>query len=77
MVDSVFKLLGAALSIWESKEKTKYQDEYLRLKKEWRDEMDQPDDYRSQLAIDRIERELRDLASSFSYSITGANPTSK
>jgi hypothetical protein len=77
MTQILFKVLGAALSIWESKEKTKYQDEFLRLKKEWHEENDQPDHYRSQLALDRIERELRVLSESFAYSVTGTNPSNQ
>lgn len=75
MIDSIFKILGAGIQLLSDKERTKYQDTYLRLKKEWNDEMDQPDDYRSQLSLDRIERELRDLGDSFAYSVSGKNPT--
>jgi len=77
MIESIFKVLGAALSIASDEIKTKYQDKYLELKKDYHEEMDQPDNYRSQLALDRIERELRDLADSFAYSVTGANPAPK
>lgn len=77
MIQELIGVLNAGLSLWDSKEKTKYQDQYLRLVREWNEEMDQPEDYRSQLALDRIERELRQLARSFTYSVGAKNAPNK
>jgi hypothetical protein len=73
MFQTIAELLSAGLQLWASTEKTKYQDAYIRLMKEYRDEMAQPENYRSQLALYRIELELRDLARSFTFAVTGQN----
>jgi hypothetical protein len=59
----VFKILEKGLSIWASKEATKYLDQVIKLKKEWHKEYMRSD--RSQLALDRIENELRIIAETF------------
>jgi hypothetical protein len=62
MIESIFGLLGAALKLWETKEKRKYLDEYLSLKKDWNEEYNKDPSNRSDLALDRIAMRLRDLS---------------
>lgn len=69
MIDSIFKILGAALSIWESKEKTKYLDRYMELKKDWYEEYNKPEKIRSDARLDFLESELRILGDSFAASV--------
>ena len=70
--DFVSILLGitqTALNIWESKEKTKYQDRLISLKKDWYEEYNKPENERSGLTLDRTRLELLILTSSISSAI--------
>lgn len=70
-----FRILEKGLSLWQSKEKRKYLDRVLELKKDWYEEFDRPD--RSQLALDKIERELRLIAETFASNLgSDGNPDS-
>lgn len=62
-----FKILEKGLTLWQSKEKRKYLDRLIKLKKEWYEEYRRAD--RSQLTLDGIERELRIIAESFASDI--------
>lgn len=64
MIDSIFKILGAGLSIWESKEKTKYLDKYLELKRDYYEELNK--DMCDDAVLDHIEHELLILGEAFS-----------
>lgn len=65
MLDSaLFKAVGSLLSIWDHKEKNKYRDRYLSLKKEYREEYNRPENERSRAELDRIKSELCDLLDS-------------
>lgn len=74
MTEAFLKLLGSALSIWDSKEKTKYQDKYQKLMKDWYEENNKPDWERSNAVLDNIEFELRVLGNSFSAQIGSQGP---
>ncbi len=62
----VLSLLEKGLSLWEHKDKTKYIDKVIKLKTEYRDELNKPEDSRSGAVLDNIEFELRLIASAFS-----------
>ena len=69
MIESVLKILGAGLSLWESKEKRKYLDKYLILRKRYYEESLQnpPDD----AILDGIELELQLLGEAFAAKVEG------
>lgn len=54
MIELVLKVLGAGLELWASKEKTKYQDRFIELKKALHEEMKKPYEERNHAAIDDI-----------------------
>lgn len=68
MGKALIEAIGFGLSIWSSKEKTKYLDQFLKLKKEWHEEHDKGRPSRisgmgySNANLDLIERELCLLA---------------
>ena len=67
MIKPLMDILGAGLSLWEAKEKRKYLDKFLKLKKEYYEESkkDQPD----HAVLDDIEFNLQLLGSSFSSEV--------
>jgi hypothetical protein len=66
MVEAIIKLLEVGLSLWLSKEKTKYWDRLMALKKDWYVESNKPDSARSDAVLDNIGFELRVLSLAFS-----------
>jgi len=78
MVELIFKILGTGLSIWETKEKRKYIDELLELKKAWYYEDNKPFNQRDNSALDNIERRLFELGDIFASGAakSDAGPTS-
>ena len=65
MIGALFRVLGAGLDLWAHKEKHKYIDKLLKLKKDWYEEINRPLEARDNAALDRIERELRELGEAF------------
>lgn len=65
----ILSLLEKGLSLWEHKDKTKYVDKVMKLKREYREEMAKPEDQRSGAVLDNIEFELRLLAGAFTSSV--------
>ena len=64
MTELILKLLGTGLSLWESKEKRKYLDKYIRLKREYYEEVNSE---RPNMAnLDFLTHELSLLATAFS-----------
>jgi hypothetical protein len=59
----IFSILEKGLSLASDKEARKYLEQVIKLKREWHEEFNRKD--RSQLSLDRIERELRVLAETF------------
>ena len=59
----VAKILEQGLILWNAKEKTKYLDKLIKLKKDWKNAYDNAQ--RDHNAIDDIEFELRILSESF------------
>ncbi len=70
MFDSVVKALTIALTLWDDKEKTKYQDSLMRLQRDYRDEDNKPDGERDNAVLDNLEFELCILIDSLA-SVTG------
>jgi len=77
MPTAIFKILGSALSIWESKEKTKYQDELIALRTEYYEEYNKPIDKRSDAVLDDIMLKLCILCDSTAAAIGASNPATK
>ncbi len=77
MVESILAVLGAALSIWDHKEKTKYVDKYMSLKKDYHEEYSKPVFERSDAVLDDIEFQLRLLCSGFATAVGTSDPTPK
>ena len=69
MIELVFKLLSSGLSLWETKEKTKYVDRLIRLRMEYYAEINKP--IHDNARIDNIEHELIVLCDSFTNSVSG------
>lgn len=69
MVESIFAVLAAGLSIWSSKEKTKYIDKLIKLKRDYYEEINKPFERRDNARIDNLEFELRILGDSFAASV--------
>lgn len=69
-VSSIIKLLTVTLDIWDSKEKTKYIDQKIKLEKEWYAEFNKNIDERSNLVMDTIYRELLILSNTVADAAT-------
>lgn len=63
MFELIAKLVGTILDLAVLKEKNKYVDKFIYLKKAWREEFSKPIGQRDNAALDNIEFELRLLAS--------------
>lgn len=71
MIGSIISLLGAGLSLWNVKEKTKYQDKFLELKRRIYEVENMPDESRSDAELDNLYFELKILADSFASQVKG------
>lgn len=65
----IFKLLGSALSLWESKESRKYLDEKIKLEKDWYEEFNKPIGKRSDAVLDDISLQLHILCDNVATAI--------
>lgn len=77
MFEALLTVLGAGLSIWDHKEKTKYVEELMDLKRSWYEEFNKPENIRSDAALDNIEFRMRVLGLGFASEIGASNPVSK
>lgn len=73
MFDLILRVLGAGLELWASKEKHKYIDEMISLKKAYYEEWNKPLDRRSDVVLDNINFKLRLLCDSFVASAGSKN----
>ena len=73
MIDALIKSLEAGLSLWASKEKRKYLDKVISLKRDFYEEYNKPDDDRSDAVMDNIRLQLRIVANGFSTSLKTEN----
>jgi hypothetical protein len=71
LLSLVLDVLGAGLSIWDSKEKTKYQDKFIRIKTDIYEEMKKPYEDRNHAALDDLYFQLELLCNSFT-SVAGS-----
>lgn len=69
MLELIFKALAAGLSIWESKEKTKYIDKLEAAKRAYEEEWNKAPADRSDAALDQIRFDLKLLTESFVASV--------
>jgi hypothetical protein len=69
MFESLLVVLGAGLQLWLSKEKTKYVDKLISLKKDYYEESNKPFDLRSDAVLDNLEFELRILGTAFAANV--------
>jgi len=69
MIETLFSVLDSALSIWAHKEKNKYRDRLIDLKRRHREESAKPDNERSDAVLDNIRFELETLALAFAGSV--------
>lgn len=74
MIETLFNVLNAGLSLWLSKEKTKYVDKLISLRKDFYEEYKKPADRRSDAVLDDIEFQLRILSIAFSSTVGAENP---
>jgi hypothetical protein len=74
MFQSLLTALSAGLTLWSSKEKTKYQDHIIKLRTEWHEEYSKSPEDRSDAVLDDIEFRLQCLCSSFSIAVGATNP---
>ncbi len=77
MFESILKVLGAGLTLWSDKEKSKYQDKYIKLKRAIYEEENKPANERSDAVLDNLAFELCLLGDSFSARVGEQNPTPK
>lgn len=57
----VLGLAKVALEVFQDERRDRFLKKYLKLQKEWQDEMGKPDDDRSDLELDRIVFECKQL----------------
>ncbi len=69
MFTALAKALGAGLSIWEHKEKFKYVDQLLKLKKEYYAEDNKAPSERDDAVLDNLYFQLCLLSDSFAASV--------
>lgn len=70
MFTVILGILEAGLSLWANKEKHKYVDKLIALKKEYYAEINKPYEQRNNAALDGIEFELRILAVAFASDVS-------
>lgn len=58
----VLGLLKVSIEAFNNERKDRFLKKYVKLEKEWYEEFNQPENYRSDLALDRIMLELEQLA---------------
>ena len=75
MIASIFKILAAGLSLWNTKESRKYLDQVIQLKQDWYDEFNKQncDDGR----LDRIEQRLLIISDAFCSQVGTENAKNK
>ena len=77
MFEQLLGVLGAGLSLWASKEKTKYVDRLMELKRDYYAEFNKDPAVRSDAVLDNLKRELCILADAFTTSVGAANTPPK
>lgn len=62
MIDAILVIIGAALQIWEYKEKRKYIDQMQSLKQQWFAEVNKPEAERDDAVLDNLKFQIKNLA---------------
>lgn len=75
MFESLAQALAAGLTLWSDKEKTKYVDRLVSIRKRYYEEYNKPLSSRDDSVLDQLEFELRILAASFASGIGKSNST--
>ena len=65
MVTAFLEVLAAGLNLWNSKEKTKYIDKLIDLKKEYYEEYNKPIGTRSDARLDHLVAKMRLIGAGF------------
>lgn len=73
MFTLILGILEAGLSLWESKEKRKYVDELIAIKKDYYAEINKPSTERSDAVLDSLEFRVRVLGIAFAAGVGGEN----
>jgi hypothetical protein len=73
VIETALKLLETGLSLWLHKEKTKYVDKLMDLKRKYYEEINRPADLRNDAVLDSLEFELCVLALAFTSSVGKPN----
>ncbi|QDP68082.1 MAG: hypothetical protein Unbinned5081contig1003_14 [Prokaryotic dsDNA virus sp.] len=69
MIESVFKLLEAGLTLWNTKESKQYLKEVINLKKEFYEEFNKDERNRSNAVLDNIKHQLRIIEEGFTSQV--------
>jgi hypothetical protein len=77
MIETLLNVFLQGLTLWNSKEKTKYVDKILSLKKDWYDEYKKPIGSRDDDKLANIQSELRLTAEAWSSAIESEAAQSK
>jgi len=75
MIEALVKTLGAGLSIWQSKEKRKYVDKLIRLKREYYEEYNK--EVSDDSVLDGLVFELELLGIAFASKVTESDIADK
>lgn len=75
--ETILAIVEAGLSIWASKERTKYIDKLTKLKEQYHVEINKPDDLRDDAVITNLEFELRITGLAFSADVGKSNLANK
>lgn len=69
MFGTLLQVLASGLSLWESKEKRKYVDRLMELKRDYYEEYNKDPSIRSDAVLDNIQHELCLLGNAFSADV--------
>lgn len=72
-LDALFSLFNTALTLWVDKNKTKYIDQMISLRKQWNDEYSRSD--RSRMALDQIQDQINILQIAFETAVASGGST--
>ena len=77
MFEVLARCLASGLELWVHKEKTKYIDELIALRKEYYEESNKDPSVRDDAVLDNLEFKLRVLAIAFSSGASKQNATNQ
>lgn len=77
MIPLLFKTLFAGLTLWNTKEARKYRDEIIKLKRDWYEEFNKPDNEIDHSVLDNVEFELRIIGEAFATEVGKQDASNK